>query len=288
MHADRSFRVPTPYRGLAAAALTLLVLLAAGHAQAAHSGPLVAPAAFAGNFKAIDDLNVCEAILGAAATQEMVGFKVDPPTGYDDGSVAFSLSPKGTALSWLAADGVTVLAVVVKGGPNYNLYDYFGNGISSDHDNGLVSPLQKGKLPQISHYNVCYQRTVGGDGCTPGYWRNHADRWLVAAAGDDFDAAFGVDLFSPDVTLGWAIWAQGGGLGALARHAAAALLNSYGGVPNGDGGTVDFPYTTAEVIALVQSAAADPALVESVKNLLASANELGCPLSGSSAVPVVP
>jgi hypothetical protein len=150
----------------------------------------------------------------------------------------------------------------------------------------------KGKttsMPQISHYNLCYEPTppAGDEGCTPGYWRNHADRWQGVTSSADFDATFGVDLFATNITLGTAIWANGGGNNALARHATAALLNSFGGVPNGDGEKVDYPYTTAQVIQMVQDAAAN-GTIEETKDLFAAANELGCPLSGTRAVDVTP
>jgi hypothetical protein len=101
----------------------------------------------------------------------------------------------------------------------------------------------------------------------------------------EIDATFGVDLFSPDITLGVAIQLGGGGSNALARHATAALLNALGGVPNADGTTVDYPYTVAQVIQMVQDAVAN-GTIEATKDLLAAANELGCPLSGTRALPV--
>jgi hypothetical protein len=268
-----------PIKALLLAALVLL----AAPLMASHTGPLVEPTAHPGNFTAVDDLAICEAILGEAADQEMVGFKIDPPASYSDGFVSFTLSSDGKSLSWTTASGTTMLAVVVKGGPNYNLYDYFSAGVISDHDNGLMSPVHKRNVPQVSHYNVCYQNEPGGNGCTPGYWRNHADRWLGVAPGDGFDATFGVDLYPG--TLGQAIWAQGGGVNALARHATAGLLNAYGGVPNGDGTTVDYPFTVAQVIEMVQDAEAN-GLIELYKDIFEAANELGCPLSGTPANPV--
>lgn len=107
--------------------------------------------------------------------------------------------------------------------------------------------------------------------CTPGYWKTHFDRWPAGYdARDDFDSTFGVDLFNPDITLGAATWAKGGGVRKLARHGTAALLNA----AHGD---VGYPYTVAEVIALVQAGDADT---------LGGANEeFACPLEGSSADP---
>jgi hypothetical protein len=102
----------------------------------------------------------------------------------------------------------------------------------------------------------------GGEGCTPGYWKNHLGDWSPTgySPADDFDAAFGVDLFSPDITLDDAVNARGGGVKKLARHGTAALLSA--AHPQ-----VNYPFTVAEVIALVQAGDVDP---------LVAANELGC------------
>ncbi len=106
----------------------------------------------------------------------------------------------------------------------------------------------------------------GGEGCTPGYWKNHLDAWgpTGLSPGDDFDTTFGVDLFDPDITLEEAVNAKGGGVKKLARHGTAALL---GAAHPG----VAYPFTVAEVIAAVQAGDA---------GALAKANELGCPLNG--------
>jgi hypothetical protein len=70
--------------------------------------------------------------------------------------------------------------------------------------------------------------------------------------------------------------------GAFAFHAVAALLNSTGGVPNKDGTTVDYPYSTEEVIQMVQEAVTNGTIV-ATQDLFEAANELGCPLSGTAA-----
>ena len=72
-------------------------------------------------------------------------------------------------------------------------------------------------------------------------------------------------------TLLDALQANGGGVNALARHAVSALLNA----SNPD---VSSDFTVAEVIALVQEAI-ESGDFETAKNLLAAANEQGCPLS---------
>jgi hypothetical protein len=265
-----------------------LALALPAAALAATSVRGIEPTAHPGNFVASDDDQVCYDMSAMGfigeVTGDLRGIKIDPPVDYSDAYISTTLSDRGRSLAW-EVQNATVIAFIIKGGPNFHVYDYAGSGF--DWDAGLVSPLNKGKsVPAISHYNLCYSVDAQGDqGCTPGYWRNHADRWAGVSPTDDFDSTFGVDLFTPDVSLGWAIWAGGGGANALARHATAALLNAHGGVPNGDGSTVSYPYSAAEVIQLVQDAAADDS-VEAVKDLLAAANELGCPLSGTRADPV--
>jgi hypothetical protein len=277
---------PLPMLATAVLALALAVPASASTITSYRGIPAIA---HSGNFVASDDDQVCYEMsrLGyiGEVTSEMYGVKVDPPVDFDNGYVKTHIHGGGRYLDW-QSHNVTVLAFIIKGGPNYHVYDYEGSGF--DWDKKLQSPPHsRGNIPQISHYNMCYakQPPVDEQGCTPGYWRNHADRWYGVAPGDDFDTTFGVDLFTPDVTLGWAIWAGGGGVNALARHATAALLNAWGGVPNADGATVAYPYTVAEVIQMVQDAVADDT-IEATKDVLAAANELGCPLGGTSAVPV--
>jgi hypothetical protein len=115
----------------------------------------------------------------------------------------------------------------------------------------------------------------GDEGCTPGFWKQpqHLDSWTTYAPGADFDATFGVNLFTPNITLQQALELNGGGTQALARHAVAALLNAASA-------DVDYTYTTAQVLDIVQGDGAYAGLtVEQRKNLLAAANEIGCPLS---------
>ncbi|MBA3396901.1 MAG: hypothetical protein H0T89_30000 [Deltaproteobacteria bacterium] len=261
----------------------------------------IQPTAFPNNFVAHDDDQICYdlSVLGGwDYNAEMKGFKVDPPVTTSNAAGTFTISQP--FLGFDLADDVEILAVIVKGGPSYNLYTYQGLGITDD--TGLHSPLYNRKLPAISHYNVCYQPkppTTGTEGCTPGYWRNHADRWAGALSTDGYNATFDItSTATAALSLGAAIWAQGGDEMALARHATAGLLNSFGGVANtADGDTVTYPYTTAQVTALVKSAVDTvddletvgderAAAITAAKNTLAAANELGCPLGGTKALKV--
>jgi hypothetical protein len=253
----------------------------------------VTPTEYSGNFVSSDDDQVCfdMSALGyiGEVTEDMRGFKIDPPVDYSDGNIDVILNGNGRYLAWAAESNATVLAFIIKGGPNYHVYDYVGSGFESD--SWLASPLtNRGSIPQISHYNVCYTLTPGVfQGCTRGYWANHADRWLGVSEVDDFDLTFDVNAFNPDITLGQAIKLTAGGLNQLAAQGTAALLNSYGGVPNSDGTFVTpYKYTTQEVLGLVKDAidSGDEDEIERVKDLLDAANNAGCPLSGTRAVPV--
>ena len=122
---------------------------------------------------------------------------------------------------------------------------------------------------------ITFEPCPGGQGCTPGYWKNHLWAWPSAYQPcDDFDATFGVDAFDPDITLNQAVWLGGGGVDALGRHAVAALLNAASA-------GVDYGMSVEQVIAAVQQALAPGGDVEGTKDLLESFNEQGCPLSGS-------
>lgn len=105
----------------------------------------------------------------------------------------------------------------------------------------------------------------GQFGCTPGYWKNHTERWAEAgyALDADFDTVFGTDYFNPDITLEEAVNLGGGGNKRLARHGVAALLSA--AHPD-----VDYPYSVAQVIAAVRAGDAD---------VLVGFNELGCPIN---------
>lgn len=111
------------------------------------------------------------------------------------------------------------------------------------------------------------EEQCGGEGLTPGYWKNHLGAWVGYDPSDSFEGTFGVDIAGPDVTLLQALQKGGGKFIALNRHAVAALLNVSSPM-------VDYPYTGAEVIAMVQEAYSTGDW-SSAKNNLEEANELG-------------
>ena len=122
----------------------------------------------------------------------------------------------------------------------------------------------------ITYFNS-EEPPTGFEGCTPGYWKNHLSSWPTSyAPGDDFDATFGVNAFSPNLTLLAAAKLGGGGLNKLARHGVAALLNA--------ASSVDYPQGAADVIAAV-AAAINAGTYEPLATQLDTWNNLGCPLN---------
>jgi hypothetical protein len=146
----------------------------------------------------------------------------------------------------------------------------------------ILVPLN-GEEEVTSQISVITRRLPGGgEGCTPGYWKNNWDKWGGVSWRDTgysgnakFSAVFGevIDVqvgrqTIHDPSLYQALCAQGGGVNALARHAVAALLNA--AHPD-----VDYAMSEAEVIAAVQGALPNGD-IEGVKNDFADANEAGC------------
>ena len=119
--------------------------------------------------------------------------------------------------------------------------------------------------------------TVGNQGCTPGFWKNHTDVWVGYSPNDLVSAVFSNAAPYDVDTLLQALSLKGGpGVdGAeqiLLRAAVSALLNST---------SVNYPLTTAEIIAMTDNALAtgDRATILSVASELDALNNLGCPLS---------
>jgi hypothetical protein len=115
----------------------------------------------------------------------------------------------------------------------------------------------------------------GGEGCTPGYWKqeHHFDSWRGTGYRPNmrFDRVFGVRSGYPRQSLVQAARMGGGKEKALRRHAVAALLNASS--PN-----VHYYYSVDEVISMVRRAYRSENF-NRFKNRLERANEMGCPLN---------
>lgn len=125
---------------------------------------------------------------------------------------------------------------------------------------------------------------TGTAGCTPGYWKNHTDSWTgtgYSPAQSTGSVFSGASAFPSLASQSLLISLQGGGgpgtLGAakiLLRAAVAALLNAaHSGV--------DYPRTTAEILADVNAALTsnNRDTMLALASGLDSDNNLGCPLN---------
>ena len=128
-------------------------------------------------------------------------------------------------------------------------------------------------LPLQNVYAAGEDHEDGGEGCTPGFWKNHPfpEPYTPETL---FNDVFGVTIAGDeDLTLGEALNLGGGGESALARQAVAALLNA-------SSDEIDFEFTVEEVIEKVQDAIAsgDPEEIEDLKDEFDRENNRGCPL----------
>lgn len=129
--------------------------------------------------------------------------------------------------------------------------------------------------------NCGEQPPMGGEGCTPGYWKQsqHFDSWPSAYTPDMlFSAVFGQEIAVRDgrstivdPTLMQALEANGGNINAAARHVVAALLNA---ASTG----VSYDMTAGGVIDLFNANYPDGD-IEDMKDRLEMYNEQGCPLN---------
>ena len=126
----------------------------------------------------------------------------------------------------------------------------------------------------IDDIKICREgQEEGGEGCTPGYWKqpHHFDSWPAPydptdLFADHFDNAF------PGMTLLQVLGNGGGGLNALGRHTVATLLNS---ASSG----VSFELSPAEVISAFNGVyPGTKSQYETLKNRFAGLNERFCPL----------
>jgi hypothetical protein len=109
-----------------------------------------------------------------------------------------------------------------------------------------------------------------GEGCTPGYWKNHTEDWEGYTTGQTVGDVFSEAPDSvADLTLLEGLRNGGGDEEALTRHAIAALL----GAASSD---VDYPFTEQEVIDFVNDAYMSGDF-EAAKSVLEGFNELGTP-----------
>ncbi len=226
---------------------------------------------------------VCKRWVGTPATAD---FSVADATHTHDFSSATFLGPFSAMgfNDWWCADvwleggpnTVTVTEVGVTGGTNPYTVTIQAAGTGSSNivigANSVSGNVQGAGGPSgVTAFFTNTEVVPGDEGCTPGYWKqpHHFGNWTTYAQGDSYDATFGV-VSSFGGTLLDALKRGGGKEMALGRHAVAALLNAANA-------GVNAMYSEAQVIAMVQAAYASGDF-NGVKDQLAAANELGCPL----------
>ncbi len=117
----------------------------------------------------------------------------------------------------------------------------------------------------------------GGQGCTPGYWKQsqHFGSWTSPYTPTTAFSSVFSNTF-PGMTLLQVLEQGGGGMRALGRHAAAALLNAASA-------DVSYDLTVEQVISSFNSAYAsgNAGTIARQKDLFDMLNNLGCPLGRS-------
>lgn len=123
----------------------------------------------------------------------------------------------------------------------------------------------------VSLYNSEVPDEGGGEGCTPGYWKQpqHFDSWTSTGYSPNqlFSSVF--ENAFPGMTLVQVLEQGGGGLYALGRHTVAALLN-------GASPAVEFELSAAQVISQFNGVFPGGDY-EGLKNDFAYLNERYCP-----------
>jgi hypothetical protein len=152
-------------------------------------------------------------------------------------------------------------------------------GTSTDTTTSPTTPPPT-TVPTTTTTTTTTTQPTGEEGCTPGFWKNHPEAWV----GFTPDQTLGM-VFDPvalgelaGTTLGDALSFQGGSgvIGAkqiLLRAAVAALLNA--AHPD-----IDYPLTTAQVIAQVNVALAsnDRETILLLATTLDALNNATCPI----------
>lgn len=274
------------------------VALAAVFVTAACSGSDVSPTALGGSVAdAVGDqnnnftftpgvVNVCAFFgndLGPSGT-----FSASAPAGEDVYAGNFSITPVPHCLEvWNASSAATIpltasyasasagweldriVVAVGDGGtqPNFvNLYNVTSTSVNVNEGVGgfIWFKFVENDSP-----------TGGGEGCTPGYWRqsHHFDSWtLPYTPSTPFSTVF-ANAF-PGKTLRDVVRARGGGINALGRSAVAALLNAASG-------SVSYDLSVQDVIDDFNAAYASGYrhTMEQQKDVFDLLNNLGCPLN---------
>jgi len=149
-----------------------------------------------------------------------------------------------------------------------------GNPLKDSNPNpSTVVLTEREPVDRSIDFGFC-ERGCGGEGCTPGYWKQdqHFDSWPAPYTPNMLFSAVFEDAF-PGMTLVQVLANGGGGLDALGRHTVAALLN---GASDG----VSYDLSAQEVIDMFNDIyPGTDGEYEALKDLFANYNEQNCPLN---------
>jgi hypothetical protein len=209
------------------------------------------------------------------------------PEARDDfvAGLARSVPTRNERSRWRHATALAIVVVGVAALSAFGGVGYAATAISSAITSASQTLTFSSSTTLNTNTPANNQYGSGFHGCTPGYWKQtqHFFAWGSVPQSQSFNATFGVTQnkvgskygsgFPNTFSLLDALNDGGGGIDALARHAAAAYLNSKRPGMN-------FPYTTQQVINMVQAAiqSGNATTIESTKNQLEAANSLEGPL----------
>jgi hypothetical protein len=178
---------------------------------------------------------------------------LDATTASGDAGITGTLDIGET---WTWGHTVTVSATAT--------YTVIGHGMSPGL--GVDVTYENGYELERDCIEITVEENGGGEGFTPGFWKNHVRCWTGYDPDDSFDDIFGT---STGLTLYEAVWLRGNNVNSLIRHAVAGILNA--AHPN-----VSYDLTVDEVIAIVQDAFADGSrdAIRAAKLELEAFNEL--------------
>ena len=270
-------RTATPFR---LSAVGLLAVFAAACADTA-----TAPDSFDSPMFAVGDVsndNVTRSEVRVCKYGSDGNFSVTAPTGniasidIADGEckiVAEGAGPvKGATVTENLSAGQSVDSIVITTGIATSAQTFPNSTIITKFTDGRTSASARYGLEHGSVMKFYNSVIVGGEGCTPGYWKQsqHFGSYPAGYDPDDLFDTYFADAFS-GMTLVQVASQGGGGLNALGRHAVAALLNAAST-------DVDYDLTVAQVIAAFDAAFASGDY-EDQKNIFEGLNEQGCPLN---------
>ena len=153
--------------------------------------------------------------------------------------------------------------------------------------NDITPPLYPLEYDEV----LVEAESCGGEGCTPGFWKNNGDKHGASAWCDRFDPSDPIsDHFSlndplvvrgkgkntiTNPTLLQALNANGGGVNAMIRHGVAAMLNACSDCVQYAIGSPD------QVISMIEDTlnGVGPYTVGELHSMFAEANEAGCPVN---------